>query len=208
MRFRSKKNKVTLRHGIIFKEYPDESALFREALALEYLGAAGLAVPALFGREDNALKMEYIPGVPYADLVEELSFEQAEALAAWLAEYHGLTSLLRGDCNLRNFLWSEGRCVGVDFEDEPMMGDGEIDMGKILAYAVTYSPPLTEAKAASAHLLLRAFVNLNGPLDLDLIKSAYLTEIAAMNSRRKQDAVHPHSAALFFDKFSQEKIQN
>lgn len=208
MRLFSKKNKVTFRHGIVIKEYPDEAALFREALALEYLGAAGLAVPALLGKEGNALKMEYIPGVPYADLVEELSFEQARALAAWLAEYHSITSTLRGDCNLRNFLWYEGRCVGVDFEDEPMFGEPEIDMGRILAYAVTYHPPLTEAKETSARFLLRAFANSNHLLDLEKVRYAYLAEIAAMNSRRKQYAVHPHSAALFFDRFSQEKIQN
>lgn len=197
MRFRSKKNRVTLENGIVFKYHADGEALLREAHALEYLHQGGLAVPALLGVRKNALQLEYIQGPTYVDLVETMTLKQAEALAAWLAEYHRLSGFLRGDCNLRNFLWSEEKCVGVDFEDEVNVGEAESDMGQVIAFAVTYDPPFTAKKAACGRLLLQAFGATGG--DLEKIKDAYLDEIIAMNQRRRNVLMHSSSAALFFD---------
>lgn len=197
MRFESKKNRVMLEAGVVLKHHDDGETLLREAHALEQLHQAGLAVPALLGIKKNTLKLEYIEGPTYVDLVDTMTLEQAEGLAAWLAEYHRLSGMLRGDCNLRNFLWSQGQCVGVDFEDEGTVGEPESDMGKILAFAVTYSPPFTPNKAACGRLLLQAFRATGG--DLAAIKDAYLVELAAMNQRRQSMLVHPSAAALFFD---------
>ena len=197
MRFQSKKNRVTLEHGVVVKRYQDKESLFREARALEHLHQGGLEVPAVLDVEAQALKLEFIEGPTYVDLVESMTPKQAKALGNWLAKYHGITGRLRGDCNLRNFLWSKELCVGVDFEDEVTQGEREIDMGKILAFAVTYNPPFTTKKANSARLLLQAFRETGGePLR---IKNAYLHEIAAMNERRTGDAIRPQTAALFFD---------
>jgi hypothetical protein len=86
--------------------------------------------------------------------------------------------------------------VGVDFEDEVTQGEREIDMGKILAFVVTYNPPFTTKKANSTRLLLQAFRETGGePLR---IENAYLHEIAAMNERRRGDAICLQTAALFF----------
>ena len=186
-----------LEAGVVLKHHDDGETLLREAHALEQLHQAGLAVPALLGIKKNTLKLEYIEGPTYVDLVDTMTLEQAEGLAAWLAEYHRLSGMLRGDCNLRNFLWSQGQCVGVDFEDEGTVGEPESDMGKILAFAVTYSPPFTPNKAACGRLLLQAFRATGG--DLAAIKDAYLVELAAMNQRRQSMLVHPSAAALFFD---------
>ncbi len=199
MRFRSKKNIVTLEDGIVIKQHVDPAALSREAFALEQLHRAGLAVPALLGKGEGILKLEYISGPTYADLVDALTLEQARALAVWLADYHRITGSLRGDCNLRNFLWSKDTCFGVDFEDKPIRGEWEADLGQILAYTLTYDPPFTPAKAFSGRLLLEAFRQTGLELSLAEIRKAYLEAIAAMNSRRKNFSVHPHSAASFFD---------
>ncbi len=197
MRFPSKKNTVTLENGLVIKGHEDREALLREVHTLEYLHQGGLAVPALLGVRKNELQLEYIQGPTYADLVDSMIPEQAEGLATWLAEYHRITGLLRGDCNLRNFLWSKGGCVGVDFEDEVTLGEPERDMGKVIAYAVTYNPPFTTEKALCGRLLLLAFRATGG--DLEEIKNAYLDEILAMNQRRTTVLLHPPAAASFFD---------
>jgi tRNA A-37 threonylcarbamoyl transferase component Bud32 len=197
MRFASKKNCVTLKDGIIIKEHSDKEALLREAAALERLRSAGLAVPALLGQDATSLRLEYIQGPTYVELVDEMTAQQAQALADWLGAYQSITGLLRGDCNLRNFLWCNGKCVGVDFEDKPTRGDREVDMGKILAFAVTYEPALTEAKRACGRLVLQAMLQTGG--DLWRIRSAYLDEIASMNRRRKHFDVKAEEAASFFD---------
>ena len=199
MRFKSKKNRATLEGGIVVKRHGDRDSLLHEARTLEHLRQAGLAVPALLGVETNTLKLEYMEGPTYVDLVETMTPEQAEALGAWLADYHRITGFLRGDCNLRNFLWANGRCVGVDFEYPPTCGEREMDMGKILAFAVTYDPPFTPAKAACGRLIIQAFRQTGGMLEIARIREAYLHEIALMNDRRRNFFAYSHSAASFFD---------
>lgn len=196
-RFTSKKNKVTLEDGIVVKRHQNHDALLREASILEHLYQGGLAVPVILGLTEDALRLEYVEGPTYVDLVDTLTPAQAGALGDWLAKYHRLTRCLRGDCNLRNFLWSKGRCVGVDFEDELEQGEEETDMGKILAFAVTYNPSFTMEKAHSARLLLQTFCQTGG--EPGKIKVAYLAEIVAMNQRRNGEAICLQSAASFFD---------
>ena len=198
LRFPSKKNKVTLEDGVVVKRHHDGDALLREANLLRRLHQAGLAVPALLALEEDALRLEYLEGPTYADLVDTMTPQQADSLGSWLALYHSITGSLRGDCNLRNFLWSDGRCVGVDFEDREVFGEPEVDMGKILAFAATYHPSFSTKKAESARFLLQAFRRTGG--ELSRIRQAYLAEITAMNQRRKGDPIGSQLAALFFAK--------
>lgn len=205
MRFTSKQNRVILKDGIVYKSHKNKAVLLREAAVLQQLYEGGLAVPRLIGRDGNDLKLEYIAGSTYVDLVDQLGVEQAEALATWLADYHRLTGWLRGDCNLRNFLWSAGRCVGVDFEEPPVKGDQEEDFGKVLAFTATYDPIFTKQKINSCNLLFNAFKEVGG--SRKKIKVAYLAEISAMVKRRRNFAVSLEAVALIFDQFSSEKIQ-
>ena len=195
MRFFSRKNSVTLEGDHVIKRYRDAATCHREAQSLKFLHGAGLAVPALLGAEDHCLTLEYIPGDTYADLAETMTHAKAEALSRWLAQFYGITGHLRGDVNLRNFLWTGKTCVGVDFEDPSLPGPMEIDMGKIIAFAVTYKPSFTAKKALCARLLLEAFLKTGA--DCELIQAAYLDEIVAMNNRRAAISVDIKEAALF-----------
>ncbi|HHY14629.1 MAG TPA: hypothetical protein GX521_00985, partial [Firmicutes bacterium] len=107
---------------------------------LTRLYLSGLSVPMLLAQSEDTLRLEYIEGTTYADLVEVMTRQIAEALSAWLADYQRITGLLRGDVNLRNFIWTGTKCVGVDFEDPPAVGEKETDQGKIIAFVVTYNP--------------------------------------------------------------------
>lgn len=196
MRFISRKNQVTLEDGVVVKRYADESALLREEQALKRLCRAGLAVPSLLGGGENYLLMEYIPGETYQALTEKMTYGKAEALAGWLAKYRRITGHLKGDVNLRNFLWTGKGCVGVDFEDIPMMGEPEIDMGKIIAFAATYKPSFSAEKAECARLMLEAFIRTGGRKEK--IRAFYLEEISNMNCRRAAEVIEMETAVRFW----------
>jgi len=187
---------VTLEQGVVVKRSQNEVALQREAAALEVLHRSGLPVPRLVDKEKNALYLEYIQGIVYADLVDGISRPQALALGRWLQAHHRLTGGLKGDVNLRNFLWTGTRCVGLDFEDPPFSGELEIDFGRAAAFAVTYRPAFTKRKARCLVMLLSVFLDLGGRADR--IRTGYLTELEAMN-RRRSKSIAPAQAARFFD---------
>ena len=60
---------------------------------------------------------------------------------------------IRGDINGRNFLWDGEHCWGVDFE-EYACGVIEEDIGRLIAFVLTYDPPGTEIKTVFADRLL------------------------------------------------------
>jgi tRNA A-37 threonylcarbamoyl transferase component Bud32 len=192
MRFISRKNQVTLENGAVVKRYADKSALLREEQALKRLYHAGLAVPLLLGGGEDFLLMEYISGETYEALTERMTPDKAEALAGWLEKYHRIAGCLKGDVNLRNFLWTGKECVGLDFEDIPIMGEPEIDMGKMIAFALTYKPSFSAAKAECARLMLKAFVKAGGRKEK--IREFYLEEILQMNCRRPNDYIEMETA--------------
>lgn len=188
-----------LRDGEIIKVYAYKEPFEREARMLEILLNAGLRVPILLAKDESALtlKMEYIPGNLYVDLVDGMTVDRARALARWIVEFHRITGFPKGDVNLRNFLWTGKACAGLDFEDPPQKGKPETDMGKIIAYAATYRPPFTPGKVKSCSLLLDAFLDLGGLSDR--IKKAYGIEITAMNCRRKGSYIEMKDAFAFWE---------
>ncbi len=200
MRFKSKQNKVVLKDGIVIKTLQSEKELQREIEVLKKLKAAGLAVPAVLGAEKNSLLLEYIAGPTYEALVENMTCGQAESLAEWLTAYREITGALRGDVNLRNFIWSKETCFGVDFNDPPTFGEREVDQGKTIAFAATYDPPFTSGKAQSTGFLLRAFLKRGGRRAE--IKKQYLLEIAAVKERRRNANFKLAEAAAFFEKLN------
>ncbi len=196
MIYPSKRNKVYQKNGNVVKCHSCHRKLKREAAALTALYNAGLAVPRLLECSRRTLLLEYVEGTTYADLSESITYREASALAHWLADYHSITNRLRGDVNLRNFLWTGRRCVGVDFEDPPAVGEREEDQGKIIAFAVTYDPIFSANKIKCGELLLHAFLQTGG--DQNKIRNAYLREILALKARRNQAPFEIQRAASFF----------
>lgn len=195
MRFKSRRNKVYLRAGAVIKEYTDAQAIVREADTLRFLSKSGLAVPKVLQQSAHQLVLEYIEGSTYLELVEKMTSQKAEALAEWLAEYNAITNSLRGDVNLRNFIWSGNECVGIDFEEPMIKGDLEEDFGKIIAYAVTYNPAFSANKFLCGKLMLKAFLDVGGAKSP--MREAYLREIDAMNIRRNSFITQDQAATFF-----------
>jgi aminoglycoside phosphotransferase (APT) family kinase protein len=63
---------------------------------------------------------------------------------------------LKGDCNLRNFIWNGKKICGLDFE-ESTIGDPCQDLGEICFFLLTNSPPLTPLKMEMVDWFLKSY---------------------------------------------------
>jgi len=168
---------------------PGASQTERDTLAL--LAQAGVAVPRVLYSDGEYTVLEHIPGMTYegvladyesGELREEELSDALGALTDWLVCWYAVTGKKRGDINLRNFIWTGMRCVGVDFEEETDGPPFEEDMGRMLTYAASYSPPYTGKKRRFCALLLERFAETGA--SPELIEKYALAEIDAMQSRR------------------------
>jgi len=193
--FRSKRNKVLLRGGIVEKHFASIEAASYEAAALERLYAAGVSAPELIVREGCIIKMRYISGETLPDVIARLEKTEdrsalkqaADEIIRWLGSYYRAvdtdnTGEIRGDVNGRNFLFDGKRCWGVDFE-EPATGVKEQDIGRLVAYVLTYDPPGTTVKKAFADRLLDTAEQTLGA-DVTVVCHYRDQEQGAMRARR------------------------
>lgn len=146
-----------------------------EAFNLKKLELKGINIPKLFFKsspDDPAdyLLLEYIPGRTISHLLEELDqdrddkineFKQClENLGNWMASLHEIKenngSFLKGDCNLRNFIWNGKKICGLDFE-ESTIGDPCQDLGEICFFLLTNSPPLTHLRMEMVDWFLKSY---------------------------------------------------
>jgi tRNA A-37 threonylcarbamoyl transferase component Bud32 len=168
-RFNSKRNQVykvkihtsTSAVLAVMKKYREEEtgALAEEYDNLEMLKKSGLSVPEVIYKDKDSLFLEYIEGSTVNDLVENLDTGHwVEELSRWLYELHrisrGSYGLLKGDVNLRNFVYSNNRIYGLDFE-KLSTGDSRIDLGNMCFFILTNYPSFTREK----HIMIRRFLN-------------------------------------------------
>jgi len=191
-KFYSKKNTVIFRDGVVEKHVASDEAAAREAAMLARLAAAGVHVPRVIARENQVIKMSYISGETLPDLLGQLESAHcplptvhscADGLIVWLADfYRAAAGEIRGDVNGRNFLWDGTHWWGVDFEARAA-GERARDIGRLLAFILTYDPPDTPIKNAFANrLLAQAAKRLNA--DIAAILHHRDLEFLAMQSRR------------------------
>jgi aminoglycoside phosphotransferase (APT) family kinase protein len=200
-RFASRRNSVFLgarRLGqkvidIIIKRHGDENDTRREYEILHGLHAAGLRVPRPYGFIRNVLFMEYIPGILLTELVEKQEVPAAEwtgRLADWFYSFHRLPAGRDGVChnkhdvNLRNFIYSDGRFYGIDFEAEER-GTPERDLGRVSAYILADRPAFTREKYAAVIRFINQARRLDQKLSPYEAERHMAEEMAAILERRK-----------------------
>jgi tRNA A-37 threonylcarbamoyl transferase component Bud32 len=144
----------------IMKKYSTNNAdnLEREYRNIKMLQDSGVLVPKVIHKENDTLFFEYIQGDLVGDLVERQSIGiWIDEFALWLANLHKISgrsgNLLKGDVNLRNFIYAEGRIYGLDFEDL-CYGDVRTDLGNICFFILTDTPSFTRKK----HIIMRRFL--------------------------------------------------
>lgn len=175
----------------VLKIFTSDTARQTEESNLLFLSSAGIRVPKTAASFENALLLRFVPGKDFVSLITEaensLDSESkipvaAAGLAQWFIGFHSITGLLKGDVNLRNFIFAEDeKCVGLDFEENLKKGLPEKDAGTILAYALSYEPMLTPTKLLVAKIVTEAFEG----YDRDAIRSSYGEAVYEIKNRRK-----------------------
>lgn len=162
-------------------------------LKLEYISAETL--PDLIDRLEklqNGLvdfrDLSQSPSLLDLSVLSELE-TAANAVIDWLSEFYRAissekTGEIRGDVNGRNFLLTGGSCVGVDFEEQ-VFGTKEQDIGKLVAFVLTYDPQGTEIKAEFARKLMQRAVQVLNIDEKEAVRQRDL-ELAAMQMRRSR----------------------
>jgi len=188
--FKSKRNQVFFSGDVVIKRLPTADAAEAEAVRLRALRAAGVDVPEVFGVHDGEITMAYVRGETVPDYLEHPT-EAPDAVAAalcdwferfWAAVDHACTGEIRGDVNGRNFIITDGRVVGVDFE-ERAYGSRERDIGRLLAFIHTYDLPGRRVQRRFATLFYRETLERLG-LSAPEVLRQYKLERRAMRTRR------------------------
>ena len=192
MIFKSKRNKVWLESGRVYKRVSmGAEAARREACILRGLLEAGVAAPRVLALEHDLLALEYVAGETLADVIElaDMTGEHigAEILAArvidWFAAFYAACpGKIRGDVNCRNFIVAPGAHIiyGVDFEHLDC-GCKEADAGRLAAFILNYDPAYTRYK-----LELAGAVTDNFCARLDIERGLAAAEQALEQERMRQ----------------------
>jgi len=175
--YNSRRNRVYKLHGsgsysrdlVVVKQYRNGKAEEKcdyEFEMLDYLYRKGINVPRPIGKTGGVLFMEYIPGILLNDLVESLDTgDWIKELALWLAKYHETDykgiKLVKGDVNLRNFIFYKGSVYGIDFEEEAC-GSPIRDVADICFFILTNKPSFTREKDYMIREFLKEYSKLSG----------------------------------------------
>lgn len=205
-RFSSKRNCVFLIKtglvNLVVKVYPSPGTnLKKETKILLELKKKGVAVPRIVETDDESITMEYLEGPLLLDIFEwqerlagshsksltEPVYVTIHSLCRWLISFYdasrdmGGEQIILGEVNFRNFIVKE-KIYGIDFE-ECRHGWIEEDIGKLCAFALTYSPSFTPWKIAAAGEIFKV---LTGEMNLDRerVKEEILKELLAVATRR------------------------
>ena len=186
----------------VLKEYNhSQQSLEREADMLQKLKIRHVAVPHLFYAGHESIVIEYIEGPLLLDFIcwqenvngsnsSELAgpvYQAIYSLCRWFKEFYSAArdvsgkQLIMGDVHFRNFIIRE-KIYGVDFE-ECREGRIEEDIGRLCAFALTYTPAFTSWKIAMTGELFR-ILNLELDLEKEVTKREMQKELLAIAKRR------------------------
>lgn len=167
-RFYSKRNQVyKIRYNdgsnklAVMKKYNSNNhkLLETEYENMKKLMDHGISIPRVIYKDNCCLITEYVQGNLVNDLVEMLDMgDWIDKLALWMANLHRIPgfkgNLLKGDVNLRNFIYSQCSIFGLDFE-ELDYGDPRKDLANICFFILTNEPSFIKEK----HVMVRSFIH-------------------------------------------------
>jgi len=171
----------------------------------DLVGRSGLKVPHIFYKGENILVIEFISGSTLLDYI--LQKEDQELIPPETAYLENILTPLAGsleyiynfnrmlksatgksyvlnDMNLRNFLIADRKIYRVDFED-CRSGCVEEDIGKFIAFFITYDPAFTPWKKTVAEYM-KYFCTDNMAVSREKIDIEIGAELQRMKERRIQ----------------------
>lgn len=135
-------------------------------------GCSKLNMPSVYelDKKNNVVVMSYIIGENLCDIVnnEKVSFDEKKSLmiplANWFCDFHNFFKeendfLIRGDSTLRNFIISNNKVWGVDFE-EARKGKPVEDIAGMCASILTTDPMFTKEKFQLCKIFIEAYADL------------------------------------------------
>lgn len=147
------KNKIKQELHTIEKTYGNNQRYETEKNILCALKDQELLIPKIIKYQENKIIMERINGISLLEVL--LDFEEKqniksaveilEKTAIWFKEYYQLIEektgqkLSKGDCSPKNFIVSDGKIWGIDFE-EAKEDDREQDVIDFFGYYLSFTP--------------------------------------------------------------------
>lgn len=179
----------------ILKTFKLKEDFLREKELLSLLKSAGVNVPSIIKWEKNSLYLEDLGNETFLHWYEGLEKQDTldlsviYELSAWLkgfyiaaGEFYNEDIALH-DVNFRNFIIVDNKIYGIDFE-ETKKGKVWEDAGKLLAYGLTYDPPMTEWKVNFRNKFIDILSKVLN-IEKDKIREEEKKELKAIEKRRK-----------------------
>jgi hypothetical protein len=138
-----------------------------------------LIVPEVIDAREGVILMDYISGAPLVDVLNR-TFEPSliDMLAEWYYNYHSAHDMIKGDPRLRNFIHSNGRIYGVDYE-ETRPDSWILDIGGTAASLLDTDPIFDIRKRKMCWTLLDTYLDLIGEKHTSEIRNEFNQTVAA-----------------------------
>lgn len=197
----SKKNKVyRIKDGgksYILKTFTDMKSFNKELEVLSFLNKKGILAPLILNTSEDSITLEDLGETTLLSIYEELEKNNdknyqdiIENVLSWLESFYKISEAYYGkecilsDMNFRNFIVKNKQIYRIDFE-EVNFGKKESDIGKLLAFGLTYKPEQTEWKKEFEKDFVREVIK-SGLYDINSVVEERDLELGKINERRKK----------------------
>lgn len=195
-KFTSKRNEVLLAEDengrFVIKRYAKAGAAAAEKAVYDLLSGGKVRIPKILSSGEHELKLEYVDGVTFTELLESqesaesVDFAPWEELVKWLCLFNKETGLAPGDCNLRNFILdAQGQVCGIDFEQCRESSILET-AGAVCAFVELYDPQETLLKMSVSHFLQEKFSEIAGIPACELAEQTACQKAAIISRRERK----------------------
>lgn len=129
------KNKILITDSTVKKYFHSKIAFEKERHILNLLAESGLTANS-YHIDDRYIELEYINGQTLSQLIDKDEHNLPavfDKLILWIREFNIITkNIVLDDINLKNFIYSDGKIYGIDFESWHC-GDNTENYAAILA---------------------------------------------------------------------------
>lgn len=182
----------------IVKKFSDIDYMLFEAEMLNVLLHSKASVPKIISVSNDEVMLEDLGDLTFLDWLEKEELNSSVTyhkmiikLLGFLQKFYKVTNEYYGkqyiinDINLRNFLVNNNKVYGIDFE---LCSEGKIesDIGKMIAYIITYDPIATDWKYKFINDFVHIFL-LNFNLNVVLLIKEIRLELNKIFDKRNLD---------------------
>lgn len=177
---------------VVLKIFSQKQRMDRELEVKDILKKYRMKTPDVLNVFSSAVVYQMIDAPNVLSLLdwgEEANISPREVgkwlikICNYLLEYNQVTGLILGDSNLRNFLLFDNEIWGIDFEVSKR-GGVEEDIGRLIAFIITYDPKFSKVKLCACRLLMNEIKQWPN-LCISSVIHYYLLEISNICVRRE-----------------------